>query len=102
VVPQSTSANTDRLRIFISSTITDLGPEREAIKEAIQELQLGPVFAEGFGGRPATPNGTLVNGQRILKQALEDGDEIEMGRTTLIFKRVGTVEQAPKGKARLQ
>lgn len=50
----------------------------------------------------ATPNGTLVNGKKILKQALEDGDEIEMGRTALIFKQVGTVEEAPKGKARLQ
>lgn len=55
MVPQSTSANTDSLKIFISSTITDLGPEREAIKEAIQELQLGPVFAEGFGARPGAP-----------------------------------------------
>lgn len=46
----------------------------------------------------ATPNGTLVNGVKILKQALEDGDEIEIGRTTLVFKQVGTVDESPKGK----
>lgn len=50
----------------------------------------------------ATPNGTLVNGEKILKQALEDGDEIEIGQTTLVFKQVGMVEEAPKGKAKLQ
>lgn len=49
------SSDTNGLKIFISSTITDLGPEREAIKEAIQELQLEPVFAEGFGARPGAP-----------------------------------------------
>lgn len=36
----------------------------------------------------ATSNGTRVNGQEILKHPLVDGDEIEMGRTILVFKKV--------------
>ncbi len=36
----------------------------------------------------ASTNGTFVNGERILKHALEDGDEIVMGQTTLVFKRI--------------
>lgn len=36
----------------------------------------------------ASENGTFVNGEKIVKQALEDGDEVVVGRTTLVFKRV--------------
>ena len=36
----------------------------------------------------ATENGTFVNGEQIVKQGLEDGDEILMGQTTLVFKRL--------------
>ena len=36
----------------------------------------------------ASTNGTFVNGKQILKHALEDGDEIVMGETTLVFKRI--------------
>lgn len=43
------------LQIFVSSTIKDLGPERSAIKEAIEELQLNPVLAEDLGARPGSP-----------------------------------------------
>jgi len=45
----------ESIKVFISSTITDLGPEREAVKEGIRELYLDPIFAEGFGARPGTP-----------------------------------------------
>jgi hypothetical protein len=51
----SPEAVIDNLRVFISSTITNLGAERKAVKEAISELYLNPVFAEGFGARPGTP-----------------------------------------------
>jgi len=37
----------------------------------------------------ATPNGTKVNGQEVLKHPLIDDDEIELGRTILVFKEVG-------------
>jgi len=36
----------------------------------------------------ATSNGTKVNGQEIMKHPLVDGDEIEIGRTILVFKKV--------------
>ncbi len=36
----------------------------------------------------ATENGTFVNGEEIVKQALKDGDRILLGRTNLVFKQV--------------
>jgi len=36
----------------------------------------------------ASGNGTFVNGEEILKQELHDGDEIQVGNTTLVFKRI--------------
>lgn len=36
----------------------------------------------------ASRNGTYVNGQRIQRQMLYDGDEVRLGNTTLVFKRV--------------
>jgi hypothetical protein len=36
----------------------------------------------------ASLNGTFVNGQRAQKQLLMDGDEIKLGETVLVFKKV--------------
>ncbi|MBI5877191.1 MAG: FHA domain-containing protein [Chloroflexi bacterium] len=36
----------------------------------------------------ASTNGTKLNGERITKQDLKDGDRIEIGQTVLVFKRV--------------
>lgn len=36
----------------------------------------------------ASTNGTLLNGKRIQKQTLADGDEIAIGSSRLIFKEV--------------
>lgn len=36
----------------------------------------------------ATANGTKLNGKPILREALYDGDEIEIGRTILVFKQL--------------
>ena len=36
----------------------------------------------------ATSNGTFINGEQILKQALSDGDVVEIGETKLVFKQV--------------
>jgi len=36
----------------------------------------------------ATTNGTKVNGERVLRHALRDGDRIEIGRTGLAFKEL--------------
>jgi hypothetical protein len=44
----------------------------------------------------ATPNGTLVNGAQILKEALYDGDRIQIGSTSLVFKQIdGPQRPAP-------
>ena len=36
----------------------------------------------------ASTNGTFVNGQRVQRMPLLDGDEIIIGRTKLVFKEV--------------
>jgi Domain of unknown function (DUF4062)/NB-ARC domain len=43
-----------RLRVFVSSTLDELGPERRAAREAISGLHLTPVFFEA-GARPYPP-----------------------------------------------
>jgi DNA-binding NtrC family response regulator len=40
-------------------------------------------------------NGTWVNGQRIKKKALENGDKIRVGKTILLFLTDGAAEAAP-------
>ncbi len=36
----------------------------------------------------ATPNGTHINGEEIVKQVLKNGDKVTLGRTVLVFKQV--------------
>lgn len=43
-----------RLRVFVSSTLQELGPERVAAREAIERLRLVPVMFE-LGARPHPP-----------------------------------------------
>jgi predicted ATPase len=43
-----------RVRVFVSSTIDELAPERAAAREAISQLRLTPVFFEA-GARPYPP-----------------------------------------------
>ncbi|HZC78406.1 MAG TPA: DUF4062 domain-containing protein, partial [Ktedonobacterales bacterium] len=43
-----------RLRVFISSTLDELAPERAAAREAITQLRLTPIFFEA-GARPYPP-----------------------------------------------
>jgi hypothetical protein len=43
------------LRVMISSTVSDLTPEREAAEKAIRELQLDGIRAETFGSLSGTP-----------------------------------------------
>jgi len=42
----------DRLKIFISSTMTDLQAERQAVEQAIADLRLEAVRAETLGSQP--------------------------------------------------
>jgi len=43
-----------RVRVFVSSTLDELAPERQAAREAITQLRLTPVFFEA-GARPYPP-----------------------------------------------
>src|SRR5437764_9500543 len=43
-----------RVRVFVSSTLDELAPERAAAREAITQLRLTPVFFEA-GARPYPP-----------------------------------------------
>src|SRR4051812_22406827 len=43
-----------RLRVFVSSTLEELAPERAAAQAAIRKLQLAPVLFE-LGARPHPP-----------------------------------------------
>jgi len=44
-----------RLRVFVSSTIHELGPERQAVRDAVTRLRLVPVLFEQSGARPQPP-----------------------------------------------
>ena len=43
-----------RIRVFVSSTLRELAPERRAVRAAIEELRLAPVMFE-LGARPHPP-----------------------------------------------
>jgi hypothetical protein len=43
-----------RLRVFISSTLQELGAERAPAREAVEQLRLAPVMFE-LGARPHPP-----------------------------------------------
>ena len=43
-----------RLRVFVSSTLGELNPERAAVRQAIERLHLAPVMFE-LGARPHPP-----------------------------------------------
>ena len=48
-------------------------------------LESGVATAEDLG----STNGTLVNGRRITRQALSDGDVIRIGHSVLVYRRDG-------------
>jgi predicted ATPase len=55
-----------RLRVFVSSTLEELAPEREAVRAAIEGLRLAPVMFEA-GARPHPP-------QAVYQAYLEQSD----------------------------
>ena len=57
----ATRRRADEFRVFISSTMSDLQPERQAIAEALWDLELTPIFAEDFGSRPDTPRDACLS-----------------------------------------
>jgi hypothetical protein len=51
----------ERLRVFVSSKMEELGPERQAIKTALNNLKVdGWVFEEDAGARPETIRQTFL------------------------------------------
>ena len=59
-----------RLRVFVSSTLEELAPERAAVREAIQLLRLAPIMFE-LGARPHPP--------RVLYRAYLDQSHVFIG-----------------------
>ena len=59
-----------RLRVFVSSTLKELAPERRAVRAAIERLALAPVMFE-LGARPHPP--------RSLYRAYLDQSDIFVG-----------------------
>src|SRR5215469_15690736 len=53
-MPTAIRTPDQRVRVFISSTLDELAPERAAAREAITQLRLAPVFFEA-GARPYPP-----------------------------------------------
>src|SRR5215471_13078835 len=53
-VPAQIRTPDQRVRVFVSSTLDELAPERAAAREAISQLRLTPVFFES-GARPYPP-----------------------------------------------
>src|SRR5215468_12603323 len=71
-----------RVRVFISSTLDELAPERAAAREAITQLRMTPVFFEA-GARPYPP--------RELYRAYLAQSDIFIGR---YWQRYGWVAPA--------
>ena len=57
----ATRRRADEFRVFISSTMSDLQPERQTIAETLWDLELTPIFAEDFGSRPGTPRDVCLS-----------------------------------------
>lgn len=55
------------------------------LQDAEGEKEEGMRF---FAQDLATTNGTIVNGEKIIRQALNDGDKIELGDSAFVFKQV--------------
>ncbi len=68
-----------RVRVFVSSTLDELAPERAAVREAIIQLRLTPVFFEA-GARPYAP--------RELYQAYLEQSDIFVG---IYWQRYGWI-----------
>src|SRR5437660_12521793 len=105
-----------RVRVFISSTLDELAPERVAAREAITQLRLTPVLFES-GARPYPPRelyraylaqsdifvglywqryGWVAPTMQV--SGLEDEYQLSSGKPKLIYMKI----PAPEREARLQ
>jgi Protein of unknown function (DUF3662)/FHA domain len=62
--------------------LPDTGVSRKHVDVVLDN---GTAFAEDLG----STNGTLVNGRRITRQALSDGDVIRIGHSVLVYRQDG-------------
>src|ERR671915_1446803 len=103
-----------RLRVFVSSTLQELAPERQAVREAIEGLRLTPVMFEQ-GARPYPPRalyraylqqsdvfiglyweryGWVAPGEDV--SGLEDEYGLAGERPTLIYVKVPATRREPR------
>ncbi len=108
-----------RVRVFVSSTLDELAPERAAAREAITQLRLTPVLFES-GARPYPPRelyraylaqsdiflglywqryGWVAPGMQV--SGLEDEYQLAGGKPKLIYVKLPAPEREPRLQAML-
>src|SRR6266705_1041194 len=108
-----------RVRVFVSSTLDELAPERAAAREAISQLRLTPVLFES-GARPYPPRelyraylaqsdiflglywqryGWVAPGMQV--SGLEDEYQLSTGKPKLIYMKTPAQEREPRLQALL-
>ncbi len=109
----------NRLKIFISSTMTDLQAERQAVEQAIAELRLEAVRAETLGSQPVSSReaclemarqcdiylgiygaryGWVPPGDQVSVTEMELQEAREQGKDILVYvKEVPEQEEAQEG-----
>jgi predicted ATPase len=115
-LPAAIRTPDQRIRVFVSSTLDELAPERAAARQAITQLRLTPVLFE-LGARPYPPRdvyraylaqsdvfvglywqryGWVAPGMDV--SGLEDEERLAAGKPRLIYLKM----PAPQREARLQ
>jgi hypothetical protein len=108
-----------RIRVFVSSTLDELAPERAAARQAIAQLRLTPVMFE-LGARPYPPRdlyraylaqsdifvglywqryGWVAPGMDI--SGLEDEERLAAGKPRLIYLKTPAPQREPRLQALL-
>jgi predicted ATPase len=108
-----------RVRVFVSSTLDELAPERTAARKAIRQLRLTPVLFES-GARPYPPRelyhaylaqsdifigfywqryGWVAPGMQV--SGLEDEYQLSTGKPRLIYMKIPAPEREPRLEALL-
>ena len=103
-----------RVRVFVSSTLTELAAERQAVRDAVTRLRLVPVMFE-LGARPHPPQpvyraylaqsqvfvgiywqsyGWVAPGEQI--SGLEDEYQLSAGLPRLIYVKSPTPDREPR------
>ncbi|SNS19910.1 Predicted ATPase [Geodermatophilus saharensis] len=109
-----------RLRVFVSSTLEELAPERRAVRDAIARLRLTPVMFE-LGARPHPPRDLYrayleqsevfvgVYGDRygwvgpgMTVSGLEDELDLSAGMPRLLYVRTPAPDRDPRLRALLE